>query len=36
LVIARRNVARVAALDELVSSLSGSPARLVGAVMNDH
>jgi protein-tyrosine kinase len=36
LVIARRNVARVSALDELVSSLSGSPARLVGAVMNDH
>jgi len=36
LVIARRNVARVAALHDLVASLSGSPARLVGAVMNDH
>jgi protein-tyrosine kinase len=36
LVIARRNVARVSALHDLVASLSGSPARLVGAVMNDH
>lgn len=36
LVIARRHVARVAALNELVASLAGSPARLVGAVMNDH
>ena len=36
LVIARRNVARVSALHDLVASLTGSPARLVGAVMNDH
>ena len=36
LVIARRHVARVAALGELVASLEGSPARLVGAVMNEH
>ena len=36
LVIARRNVARVAALNDLVASLEGSPARLVGAVMNEH
>ena len=36
LVIARRNEVRVAALTDLVASLVGSPAKLVGAVMNDH
>ena len=36
LVIARRNAVRVAALGDLVASLAGSPAKLVGAVMNDH
>jgi len=35
LVIARRNVVRAHALHDLVASLTGSPARLVGAVMND-
>jgi chain length determinant protein tyrosine kinase EpsG len=35
LVIARKNVARVGALQDLVASLSGSSAKLVGAVMND-
>ena len=36
LVIARRNEVRVAALNDLVASLAGSPVKLVGAVMNDH
>jgi chain length determinant protein tyrosine kinase EpsG len=36
LVVARRNSVRVDALSELVASFAGSPARLVGAVMNDH
>ena len=36
LVIARKNKVRMTALHELVASLSGSPAKLVGAVMNDY
>lgn len=35
LVVARRNAARVAALSDLVASLTGSPATIVGAVMNE-
>ena len=36
LVVARRNAVRVQALNELVASFAGSPAKLVGAVMNEH
>ena len=35
LVVARKNTVRVAALAELVASLAGSPAKVVGAVMNE-
>lgn len=35
LVIARKNKVRLTALHDLVASLAGSPAKLVGAVMND-
>ncbi len=35
LIIARRNASRVAALQEMVASFSGSPARLAGVVMNE-
>ena len=35
LVIARKDEVRVAALNDLVASLSGSPAKLVGVVMNE-
>jgi chain length determinant protein tyrosine kinase EpsG len=36
LVVARRNAVRMTALSDLVASFAGSPARLVGAVMNDY
>jgi chain length determinant protein tyrosine kinase EpsG len=36
LVVARRNAVRVNALSDLVASFSGSPAKLVGAVMNEY
>jgi Mrp family chromosome partitioning ATPase len=36
LVVARRNAVRMAALSDLVASFAGSPAKLVGAVMNDY
>jgi chain length determinant protein tyrosine kinase EpsG len=36
LVVARRNAVRVHALSDLVASFSGSPAKLVGAVMNEY
>jgi chain length determinant protein tyrosine kinase EpsG len=35
IVVARKNQVRVAALNELVGSLAGSPAKLVGSVMNE-
>jgi len=35
LIVARQNSSRVAALQELVDSLNGSPARLAGVVMNE-
>jgi protein-tyrosine kinase len=35
LVVARQNAVRVAALSDLVASLTGSPAKLVGVVMNE-
>jgi chain length determinant protein tyrosine kinase EpsG len=36
LVVARRNAVRMTALRELVASFAGSPAKLVGAVMNEY
>jgi chain length determinant protein tyrosine kinase EpsG len=36
LVVARRNAVRMTALSDLVASFAGSPARLVGAVMNEY